>query len=89
VIGKPLRGGLPYPSSPERLPHERKGPGRDLRQEADRPPAASADQFIDANPILLDATIMMTHYSAGLLFPAEARARFVEPDLQAIPRHDA
>jgi len=53
------------------------------------PSSASADEFIDANPVLLDAKIMMTHYSAGVLFSAEARARFVEPDLQAIPRHDA
>lgn len=52
------------------------------------PSTASADQFIDVNPVLLDSKIMMTHYSAGLLFSAEARARFVEPDLQAIPRHD-
>jgi hypothetical protein len=46
---------------------------------------ASADQFIDANPILLDSRIMLTHYSADLLFSAEARARFIEPDLQQIP----
>jgi hypothetical protein len=30
---------------------------------------------------------MMTHYSAGLLFSDEARARFLEPDLGDIPRH--
>lgn len=29
---------------------------------------------------------MMTHYSAGLLFSDEARAAFVEPDLDPIPR---
>lgn len=51
------------------------------------PGAASADAFIDANPRLLDAKIMLTHYSAELLFSPEARARFVEPDLDAIPRH--
>jgi cysteine synthase A len=50
-------------------------------------PSASADAFIDANPRLLDAKIMLTHYSAGLLFSDEARARFVEPDVDAIPRH--
>ena len=47
--------------------------------------SASADEFIDNNPRLLDARIMMTHYSAGLLFSPEARARFVQPDLQEIP----
>ena len=47
--------------------------------------SASADEFIDANPVLLDAKIMLTHYSADLLFSHEARARFVEPDLQRIP----
>ena len=46
---------------------------------------ASADEFIAANPILLDAKIMLTHYSAELLFSPDARARFVEPDLQRIP----
>ena len=51
------------------------------------PTAASADAFIDANPVLLDAKIMLTHYSAGLLFSDEARARFVSPDLEDIPRH--
>ena len=47
--------------------------------------SASADEFIEANPILLDAKIMLTHYSAEVLFSPEARARFVEPDLQRIP----
>jgi hypothetical protein len=51
------------------------------------PGAASADAFINANPLLLDAKIMLTHYSAELLFSSEARARFVEPDLDVIPRH--
>jgi hypothetical protein len=50
--------------------------------------SASADAFIEANPTLLDAKIMMTHYSAGLLFSDDARARFVEPDLGPIPRHE-
>ena len=52
------------------------------------PPAASADDFIDRNPGLLDSRIMMTHYSTDLLFSTEARARFVEPNLDPIPRHD-
>lgn len=47
--------------------------------------SASAAAFIEANPKLLDSKIMMSHYSAGLLFSAEARAQFVEPDLEPIP----
>ncbi len=38
---------------------------------------------------MLDAKIMMTHYSAEVLFSDEARAEFVEPDLEPIPRHGA
>ena len=53
------------------------------------PHAASADAFIDANPTMLDSRIMLTHYSAELLFSTEARERFVEPDLDPIPRYEA
>jgi hypothetical protein len=53
------------------------------------PTAASADEFIANNPRMLDAKIMLTHYSAEVLFSPEARARFVEPDLERIPRHDS
>ena len=52
------------------------------------PPSASADAFIARHPIMLDPKIMLTHYSADLLFSAEARARFVEPDLDPIPKHE-
>lgn len=51
------------------------------------PSAASADAFIDQNPIMLDAKIMLTHYSAELIFSEEARAKFVEPDRDPIPRY--
>jgi len=51
-------------------------------------PAASADDFIAANPQLLDSKIMLTHYSADLLFSERARSEFVEPDLSGIPRYD-
>lgn len=47
----------------------------------------SADSFIEQNPKMLDAKIMLTHYSAEVLFSDEARARFVEPDLDPIPRY--
>ena len=53
------------------------------------PEATSADDFIDRNPMLLDTKIMLTHYSAGLLFSDAARSAFVEPDLDPIPRHHA
>jgi hypothetical protein len=53
------------------------------------PAAVSADEFIASNPRMLDAKIMLTHYSAEVLFSTEARARFVEPDLERIPRHDS
>jgi hypothetical protein len=46
---------------------------------------SSADAFIAANPVLLDSMIMLTHYSAELLFSDQARGRFVEPDLSDIP----
>jgi hypothetical protein len=53
------------------------------------PEAASADDFIDRNPMLLDTKIMLTHYSADRLFSDAARADFVEPNLDPIPRHHA
>ena len=53
------------------------------------PEASSADDFIARNPLLLDTSIMLTHYSADLLFSDAARAGFVEPNLDPIPRHHA
>lgn len=47
----------------------------------------SADDFIDKNKVLLDSKIMMTHYSAEVLFSEQARKSFVEPDLDPIPGH--
>ena len=49
------------------------------------PGTASADAFIRANPELLDTRIMLTHYSADVLFSDVARQRFVRPDLDGIP----
>lgn len=51
--------------------------------------ASSADDFIARNPMLLDTKIMLTHYSADLLFSDRARADFVEPNLDPIPRYAA
>lgn len=47
--------------------------------------ADSASAFMAMNPELLDTKIMLTHYSAQLLFSPEARASFLPPDLQSIP----
>jgi len=49
--------------------------------------AASAADFIGQNPTMLDSKIMLTHYSAELLFSDEARTGFVEPDRDPIPRY--
>ena len=48
-------------------------------------PCDSAAAFMAANAPLLDSRIMLTHYSAEVLFSPEARQVFVEPDIQAIP----
>lgn len=48
----------------------------------------SFDDFIQRNSLLLDASIMTTHYSRSLLQSPEAKAKFVEPDLDPIPRYD-
>lgn len=50
-------------------------------------PTASSEEFINSNPKLLNSKIMLTHYTRELLFSETARARFVEPDLEPIPRH--
>ena len=45
----------------------------------------SAAAFMQANPVLLDTRVMLTHYSAEVLFSPEARRSFVQPDIQSIP----
>jgi RimJ/RimL family protein N-acetyltransferase len=47
--------------------------------------ADSAASFIASNSQLLDSKIMLTHYSAEVLFSAAARQAFVQPDIQSIP----
>lgn len=49
----------------------------------------SADDFISQNPMMLDPKIMLTHYSAELLFSEEAWRSFVEPNLDPIPRNES
>ena len=47
----------------------------------------SAAVFMSGNPRLLDSKIMLKHYSAEVLFSAEARQAFVRPDVRPIPEH--
>ncbi len=51
----------------------------------DKAGSGSASDFIVRHPALLDSKIMLTHYSAQVLFSDEARAVFIEPDLDPIP----
>lgn len=48
---------------------------------------SSFKEFIELNPLLLDSKIMLSHYSADLLFSNQARASYVDPDLEPIPKH--
>lgn len=48
-------------------------------------PSASFAEFLSNSQPLLDSRAMLTHYSPDRLFSPQARAGFVEPDLQAIP----
>ena len=50
--------------------------------------ADSANTFIDNKAKMLDKNIMMTDYSAELLFSDNAREQFVAPDLDPIPRYE-
>lgn len=53
------------------------------------PESHSAESFIESDPRMLDSRIMLTHYSAELLFSTDARQEFVEPDLSPIPEHES
>ena len=56
-----------------------------VRHFMNKDSSSSADDFIARHPELLDSKIMLTHYSASVLFSADARASWVEPDLDPIP----
>jgi len=43
------------------------------------------EDFLAAHPRLLDRELLLAHYSRDRLFSDPARARFVEPDLVALP----
>lgn len=53
------------------------------------PSTASAQEFLRANPRLLNSKIMDSHYSNEVLHSSDARTGFVAPDLAPIPQHDA
>lgn len=56
-----------------------------VRHFMNKSTSTSAADFMANNPELLDSKIMLTHYSASVLFSPDARAAFVEPDLDPIP----
>jgi hypothetical protein len=47
--------------------------------------AADFDSFLAAHPMLLNRRLLAAHYSDAVMFSAEARAGFVEPDRLALP----
>lgn len=47
--------------------------------------AASFDEFIAANPVLMDQGLLGRHYSAELLRSQAARSAWVDPDIRAFP----
>jgi hypothetical protein len=47
---------------------------------------AGSAPFIEANPMLLDTSILFTHYTRERLLSDAAREAFVEPDLAPIPQ---
>ena len=51
-----------------------------------RSPSASFAEFLAKSEPLRDSKVMLTHYSAEVLFSPTARASYVEPDLEAIPQ---
>jgi hypothetical protein len=56
-----------------------------VRHFMNKSASASSADFLTRNAELLDSQIMLTHYSASVLFSPDARAGFVEPDLDPIP----
>ncbi len=57
-----------------------------VRHFMNKSSSSSAGDFITSNPELLDSKIMLTHYSATVLYSTDARAAYVEPDLDPIPQ---
>src|SRR4030095_2018801 len=57
-----------------------------VRHFMNRSTSTSSADFIAKNQEVLDSDIMLTHYSASVLFSPDARTSFVEPDLDPIPQ---
>lgn len=57
-----------------------------VRHFMSRSPSRSFAEFAEKSTPLLDSKVMLTHYSAGVLFSPGARASYVEPDLETIPQ---
>lgn len=51
--------------------------------------SSSSEHFLKENEVLLNPKVMLTHYSESVLFSKDARVKFIEPDLEQIPRHAA
>ena len=51
----------------------------------ERSAASDFESFLAAHPMLLDRRLLATHYSDAVMFSADARAGFVEPDRLALP----
>jgi hypothetical protein len=51
------------------------------------PPAINSEDFLATSAVLLDKDVMLTHYRRETLMSPSARAEFLEPDLEPIPRH--
>lgn len=49
-------------------------------------PAASADDFLDAQPQLTQKRILRLFYSSGRMMSPEAKATFILPDLAPLPQ---
>jgi len=47
--------------------------------------ADSFDAFVQADPRVLDQSIMLTHYSRETLFSSAARTAYLAPDIDPIP----
>jgi hypothetical protein len=57
-----------------------------VRHFMSRSPSRCFSEFAVNSQPLLDSKVMLTHYSASVLFSPSARATYVEPDLEAIPQ---
>ncbi|MGD9693675.1 MAG: hypothetical protein AB7G17_06520 [Phycisphaerales bacterium] len=44
-----------------------------------------SDSFCDARPDLMTKLVLLKHYSRERIMSAEAKARFIEPDLEPLP----